>query len=89
MVLDVAATNLRAVRCYRGLGFQHMDQHYRPASHSSFRILRKEPRYQHLRQPVPPPGHPVPGAFLRHGPDSRGMVGSRPRARKVSPLVER
>ena len=49
MVLDVAATNLRAVRCYRGLGFQVLDQHYRSAGHSSFRILRKEPRYQHLR----------------------------------------
>jgi RimJ/RimL family protein N-acetyltransferase len=50
LVLDVAATNLRAVRCYQKLGFQQFDKHYRPASHPSFRILRQEPRYQHLRQ---------------------------------------
>jgi len=50
LVLDVAATNLRAVRCYQRLGFRHSDKHYRPASHPSYRILRQEPRYQHLRQ---------------------------------------
>ena len=49
MVLDVAATNLRAVRCYQGLGFRRLDQHYRAASHPSFRVVRIEPRYQHLR----------------------------------------
>lgn len=49
MVLDVSATNLRAVRAYRALGFRQIGQHYRPASHSSYRILRKEPRYRHLR----------------------------------------
>jgi len=49
VVLDVAATNLRAVRCYEALGFRHTGQHYRPASHPSFRILREDPRYQHLR----------------------------------------
>jgi RimJ/RimL family protein N-acetyltransferase len=49
MVLDVAATNLRAVRCYRAIGFRETGQHYRPASHLSFRILRKDPRYRHLQ----------------------------------------
>jgi diamine N-acetyltransferase len=49
MVLDVAATNLRAVRCYRALGFRETGSHYRFASHPSFRILQKEPRYQHLQ----------------------------------------
>jgi diamine N-acetyltransferase len=49
LVLDVAATNLRAVRCYQGLGFRYLSQHYRTASHPSFDIVRQEPRYQHLR----------------------------------------
>lgn len=48
IVLDVAATNLRAVRTYRALGFRQMGQHYQPASHYSYRILQEEPRYQHL-----------------------------------------
>jgi RimJ/RimL family protein N-acetyltransferase len=50
MVLDVAATNLRAVRTYRALGFRQVGQHYRPAEHSSYRILRQETRYRHLRR---------------------------------------
>ncbi|NIV38573.1 MAG: GNAT family N-acetyltransferase [Anaerolineae bacterium] len=50
MVLDVAATNLRAVRAYRAIGFRETGQHYRPASHPSYRILQKEPRYRHLWQ---------------------------------------
>jgi RimJ/RimL family protein N-acetyltransferase len=50
LVLDVAATNLRAVRTYRTLGFRQIGQHYRPASHSSYRILRQEPRYSHLHR---------------------------------------
>lgn len=49
MVLDVAATNLRAVRAYRALGFRRIGHHYRPASHSSYRIIRRDPRYHHLR----------------------------------------
>ena len=50
IVLDVAATNLRAVRTYRSLGFREVGQHYRHASHSSYRILQKDPHYRHLRQ---------------------------------------
>lgn len=50
IILDVAATNLRAVRTYRSLGFREVGQHYRHASHSSYRILREEPHYRHLRQ---------------------------------------
>ncbi len=49
MVLDVAATNLRAVRCYREIGFRETGKHYRPASHPSYRILHRDPRYRHLR----------------------------------------
>lgn len=49
LILDVAATNLRAVRCYNRLGFVEYDYHYRPTSHESFRIVQKEARYHHLR----------------------------------------
>jgi len=48
MVLDVAATNLRAVRCYRALGFRQVGEHYRPASDPSYRILQRQPHYRHL-----------------------------------------
>ncbi len=50
MVLDVAATNLRAVRCYRAVGFRQVGEHYRPATDPSYRILRREARYRHLRR---------------------------------------
>ncbi len=49
LILDVASTNLRAVQTYRALGFRQVGQHYRPASHESFRILQRDPRYRHLR----------------------------------------
>jgi RimJ/RimL family protein N-acetyltransferase len=49
MILDVAATNLRAVRSYQALGFRQVNHHYRPASHPSYRIIQKDPRYRHLR----------------------------------------
>jgi len=50
LVLDVAATNLRAVRTYQSLGFRYVRQHYRLASHPSFDVLRRDPRYQHLQR---------------------------------------
>lgn len=50
MILDVAATNLRAVRCYRSLGFRQLGSHYRTATDSSYRILQDEPQYRHLRR---------------------------------------
>lgn len=50
IVLDVAATNLRAVRTYRSLGFQVVGQHYQAANHPSYRILDREPHYRHLRR---------------------------------------
>jgi RimJ/RimL family protein N-acetyltransferase len=49
LVLDVAATNLRAIRAYRSLGFREVGRHYQPASHHSFGIIRQDPHYQHLR----------------------------------------
>jgi diamine N-acetyltransferase len=50
MELDVASTNIRAVRTYRSLGFREVGQHYRSASASSYRILQREPQYRHLRR---------------------------------------
>jgi RimJ/RimL family protein N-acetyltransferase len=49
MVLDVAATNLRALHAYQSLGFRRVGHHYRLADHSSYRILQRDPRYRHLR----------------------------------------
>lgn len=49
LVLDVAATNLRAVRCYRSLGFLETSQHYRAASHASYQEVHQNARYYHLR----------------------------------------
>jgi RimJ/RimL family protein N-acetyltransferase len=48
MVLDVAATNLRAVRTYLSLGFRQVGHHYRPASDESYALIRDDPRYHHL-----------------------------------------
>ncbi len=48
MVLDVAATNLRAVRCYQRLGFRQVSEHYCMAGDSSYRIVLQEPQYSHL-----------------------------------------
>lgn len=50
MVLDVAATNVRAVHTYRSLGFRQVGQHYRLANHPSYYVVQQEPRYRHLRQ---------------------------------------
>lgn len=50
LVLDVCATNLRAVRTYRRLGFHQVGEHYRPATHRSYSTVRKEERYRHLRR---------------------------------------
>jgi RimJ/RimL family protein N-acetyltransferase len=50
LVLDVAATNLRAVRTYRALGFRQTGHHHRPATHASYHYVHQEPNYRHLRQ---------------------------------------
>jgi RimJ/RimL family protein N-acetyltransferase len=49
MDLDVATTNLRALRCYQSLGFREVGRHWEAAVHPSYRILAQEVRYQHLR----------------------------------------
>jgi RimJ/RimL family protein N-acetyltransferase len=48
MVLDVAATNLRAVRTYLSLGFRQVGHHYQPASDASYSLIRDDPHYRHL-----------------------------------------
>ena len=50
LVLDVAATNLRAVRTYQALGFHSISEHYQSTNHPSYRILRQDSRYRHLQQ---------------------------------------
>ncbi len=50
MDLDVASTNIRAVRTYRSLGFREVGHHYRSANAPSYRILQREPHYRHLRR---------------------------------------
>jgi len=49
MDLDVAATNRRAIRCYRSLGFREVGRHWEAAVHPSYRILVQDARYQHLQ----------------------------------------
>lgn len=50
MVLDVAATNLRALRAYRALGFRHTGHHFRAATHSSYATVLRDTRYRHLHR---------------------------------------
>jgi RimJ/RimL family protein N-acetyltransferase len=48
MVLDVAAPNLRAVRCYRRLGFRYVGSDWRQASTSFDRHVLERPCYAEL-----------------------------------------
>lgn len=50
MVLDVAAPNRRAVRCYERLGFRHVGVDWRCAGHHFDRRLLDNPNYAHLRR---------------------------------------
>jgi RimJ/RimL family protein N-acetyltransferase len=47
--LDVATTNLRAIRCYRRLGFKETGRHWEAAIHPSYRVLALGAQYQHFR----------------------------------------
>jgi diamine N-acetyltransferase len=49
MVLDVAAVNERAVRCYERCGFQHTAEHYQYAGSDRDLDFLEEPSYDHLR----------------------------------------
>lgn len=45
MLLDVAACNLRAVRCYERLGFDYLDSDWRSAGNDPSLQLLSDPRY--------------------------------------------
>jgi RimJ/RimL family protein N-acetyltransferase len=49
MVLDVAAVNERAVRCYERCGFRHVGEHYQYAGNDSDLAFLDESSYDHLR----------------------------------------
>lgn len=48
MVLDVAAPNQRAVRCYKRLGFRYICSDWRQAGSAFDRRVLDQPSYQHL-----------------------------------------
>ncbi|MFO7167439.1 MAG: GNAT family N-acetyltransferase [Chloroflexota bacterium] len=50
MVLDVAAPNERAVRCYRRLGFSYVDSDWREVGFSFDRRVLDMPPYEHLQR---------------------------------------
>lgn len=49
MVLDVAATNTRAIHSYRSLGFRTVGEHYQLVHHPSIQRLWRDPHYRNLR----------------------------------------
>jgi RimJ/RimL family protein N-acetyltransferase len=49
LLLDVAAFNQRAVRCYNRLGFQHLESEWRSAGGDPALRLLEDPNYRHLR----------------------------------------
>lgn len=50
MVLDVAAPNVRAVRCYEGLGFRHTGTDWRAAGYAFDAHVLSDPAYASVRQ---------------------------------------
>jgi len=49
MVLDVAATNVRAIRSYEKVGFTRFGEHYRGAGDESQWDVLRQPQYVNLR----------------------------------------
>ncbi|MCA1552865.1 MAG: GNAT family N-acetyltransferase, partial [Chloroflexi bacterium] len=49
MVLDVAATNLRAIRSYEKIGFRRYGEHYRGAGDESQWTVLRQPQFAKLR----------------------------------------
>ena len=52
IVLDVAAINVRAVRCYERCGFERTTSSYQPLPWNADALFLKEEPYRHLRQYV-------------------------------------
>ena len=52
MVLDVAAINVRAVRCYERCGFERTKSSYQPLPWNTDTLFLKEKPYRHLHQYV-------------------------------------
>jgi RimJ/RimL family protein N-acetyltransferase len=50
MVLDVAAINQRAIRCYRRLGFAQTGQHYQATDSTVYETVSQVAGYRHLRR---------------------------------------
>jgi RimJ/RimL family protein N-acetyltransferase len=50
IVLDVAAINVRAVRCYERCGFEHIGSSYQPLPWNADTLFLEEEPYRHLRQ---------------------------------------
>jgi RimJ/RimL family protein N-acetyltransferase len=50
ILLDVAAINQRAIRCYQHLGFSQTDQHYQPADPQTYQVILHQPTYRHLHR---------------------------------------
>lgn len=46
MLLDVAAPNLRAVRCYEKAGFERTGEHFRPVTSGEARAFMRMPDYK-------------------------------------------
>ena len=48
LLLDVAALNVRAVRCYQKVGFVTTGEHFRPVTSTEARAFMRSPQYQEL-----------------------------------------
>lgn len=52
IVLDVAAINVRAVRCYERCGFEHTGSSYQPLPWNADTLFLQDEPYRHLRKYV-------------------------------------
>ena len=50
MVLDVAAINVRAVRCYERCGFERVGSSYEPLPWNADMLFLEQEPYRHLRK---------------------------------------
>jgi len=50
LYLDVAAPNVRAIRCYEKCGFKHIGSHYQGAGSDQHLTFLKDKRYRYIRR---------------------------------------